>query len=143
MKPNTSLVSGTGCCLLAATLSLLLACSDEAGRQTAGTPGIRDLPDPAMQPVRLAPADPAGRPRQKDQPVRHKPVPKNPTGFTVDLDNRRVFMPTTGWLDAETFWDTYYRAPQHLSGDIDHQALEPLRVFDQHSNMFQQAQAGS
>jgi len=53
--------------------------------------------------------------------------PPVPDSFTVDIENKRVFMPGKGWLEAAAFWDIYYNQPQLLPGEIDHVSLELLR----------------
>ena len=100
-------------------LSQLGACSEEPGSSLSETqPGVRAVPDPAMEPVHEVENGPTAAP---------PPPPADPDVFTVDLENRRVFLPKQGWLDAAAFWDIYYNHPQDLPGEIDHEALEPLR----------------
>lgn len=62
------------------------------------------------------------------EPGTKSEVPSEPTGFTVDVEGGRVFLPEKGWLEATQFWDIYYNRPQELPGNIDHQALQLLRA---------------
>jgi hypothetical protein len=51
----------------------------------------------------------------------------DPTAFAVDAELRRVFVPGTGWITAEAFWDIYYHRPDELPADLDHDALTAIR----------------
>ncbi len=51
------------------------------------------------------------------------PVGQEDTGFVVDAVARRVHLPGIGWIEEKEFWRIYYREPQLLPGDMDHQAL--------------------
>ena len=106
-------------------LSQLGACSEEPGSSLSETqPSVRNVPDPAMEQMRAVENGPTAANNVVQQP---RSPPRNPDTFTVDLENRRVFLPKQGWLDAAAFWDIYYNHPQDLPGEIDHEALEPLR----------------
>jgi len=108
------------CCVL---LAALQACSDAAD---SGPAGIREVPDPAMQPA-AEPEVAVAAPDAGGQEAAPAMVMPEPDSFAVDLDGRRVFLPGRGWLAADAFWDLYYNHPGELPGDIDHAALQSLR----------------
>lgn len=110
-------------------LSQLGACSEEPGSSLSETqPAVRDVPDPAMEQMHEVESRPTAA-----LPSAPPPPPADPVRFTVDLENRRVFLPEQGWLDATAFWDIYYNHPGDLPDEIDHGALEPLRSSMTHS----------
>ena len=49
-----------------------------------------------------------------------------PSSVTVDLETQRIFLPTTGWLTADAFWDLYYNHPEQLPPGIDFDAVNQL-----------------
>lgn len=46
----------------------------------------------------------------------------------IDIINRRVLIPETGWMDAREFWEIYFNQPEKLPAEID---FERLRQFEQ------------
>ena len=111
----------------------LSACGDEQPEESLQLPAervaprVRNVPDPAM----VRDEEPQGSVEQQAavaEPAAESEVPPEPTGFTVDMEGSRVFLPGKGWLEASEFWDIYYNRPQELPGNIDHQALQLLRA---------------
>ena len=106
----------------------LVGCSNESEiEQSRLFPGIRVVPDPAMAQMQEN-AGASARSEIEITAVKQSNLPLPvPDSFTVDSENKRVFMPGKGWLEAAAFWDIYYNQPQLLPAEIDHASLEPLR----------------
>ena len=44
----------------------------------------------------------------------------------VDFETRQIFLPDTGWLSEDEFWNIYYNDPAKLPGNVDFEALQQL-----------------
>jgi hypothetical protein len=59
-------------------------------------------------------------------PAPAEPAPSQPTGFTVDAEQRRVYLPGDGWMGAAAFRDIYLNQPERLPPDLDPAVLHVL-----------------
>jgi len=53
----------------------------------------------------------------------------------VDLENRLVFLPSTGWLSEDAFWDIYFNEPQKLPDNIDFDEIHKLGYREQSADV--------
>ena len=106
-----------------AILLLTVGACDGAGTEEAagvneqGQNVIRDVPDPAMEPVAEEP-DIALATR----------IDVLPTVLTLDETQQRIFVPDLGWLPLAEFWDIYENNPARLPPDFDYKAMHQLKL---------------
>ena len=68
-------------------------------------PGVRALEAPtSRRTMRLTQQAPEGADVQGDV--------VDMSGLAIDQENGQVFVPGTGWLDADTFWELIYESPE-------------------------------
>lgn len=47
--------------------------------------------------------------------------------FKIDAAANRVYLPKTGWISVDEFWEIYMNHPDKLPADFDHAALDAIR----------------
>jgi hypothetical protein len=50
--------------------------------------------------------------------------------FKIDAAANRVYLPKTGWISVDEFWEIYMNQPDKLPADLDHAALDAIRPAD-------------
>ena len=91
-------------------------------------PRIRNVPDPAMEQLQETGNGIIIAETEVQDATQTQATQNIPDTFTVDLENKRVFLLDKGWIEASEFWDIYYNHAEELPADIDHAALEKLRM---------------
>ena len=59
------------------------------------------------------------------------PANKSSESFKVDQAAMRVYLPGSGWIASNEFWDIYMNNPEKLPSDLDHSLLDPIRPVEQ------------
>jgi hypothetical protein len=48
----------------------------------------------------------------------------------IDAAAKRVYLPKTGWISVDEFWEIYMHQPDKLPANFDYSALDAIRPAD-------------
>ena len=114
---------------------LLAACNDSQTRTAVSTNPVStntslsrtalSSPSPIDDPA-MATNPATAVTTRSAQSARPSPINTPDDAMAIDPASRRVYLPTTGWLDEQQFWNVYFNEPEKLSVDIDFLALQSM-----------------
>jgi len=111
---------------------LLSACSDHVPDSSDRGKGMETAQDLGTDTSVVIPAE------QVPMANSNIPIPEGATGaersadsFKIDAAAKRVYLPETGWISVDEFWEIYMNQPDKLPADLDYTALDVIRPADQ------------
>jgi len=116
--------------------------SDQQDASKQAMPSAQPDTETVRRPVRAPVITPRDDPAMANRPLVEPSVPTaddepltasaaetaaDPDRFRIDKENDRLYLPGSGWMSIDSFWELYLNQPERLPPDLDHRLLEPIR----------------